>query len=172
MLERYSFIPVFTCLLSGLAWWSNQVKTTDLALASPSLIQKEGSVVSRRQAILEALDQIVAHEAYYHALYGRYTKTLSRTGVTIPKTIAFQYDIRVLEASPERLLVSAAEISTGNSSDVITINQDYVVDSNFPLPSVKNRTLSSAAQYQIPPTQKEEELQIEALQYDENDSKR
>jgi len=134
MIQRYSFIPIFFCLLLGLAWWSKQVKLEPGIQNRASEISNTNNSEARRLELLETFDRIVAYEHYYHSVYGHYTKLLNRIGFKISSFLTDYYDIRVIEASADRLLITAFSEDNGRMQDVISIDHDYQVHANFDLP--------------------------------------
>ena len=146
MLERYSFIPVFAGILGGLAWWSTQVGPTlpTRHLAGENH-QKRALNLTLRQELLEVMDGIVAHEHYYHSVYGRYTNLLPRVGVTIPPSISHVYDLRITEVHGDRFKVSAMAERGGDLPDLVTIDQNYEVTANFDLPPPRAQFLQTRA---------------------------
>jgi hypothetical protein len=147
MLLKYSFIPVITCLLGALAWWSLQVGVypLDPALIGPQSKVENPSLVSHRRELVETLDKVIAYEHYYHSVYGHFTKLVNKTGYTIPQSIMNIYDIRVAEASQDRILVTAISEVDGKVLDVASIDQDFQVHSNFRLPSPRSTYLKAHA---------------------------
>jgi hypothetical protein len=131
MIQKYSFIPVVALLLSGLAWWSAQLEQQKSLGVSK---QAQNQQVIRRQDLLETLDRVVAYERYYHSVYGHFTKLLNRIGYTPPDKVSDFYDIRVAEASLERLLVTAVSEENGRAFEIISVDQDYQVHANFEFP--------------------------------------
>lgn len=152
MLEKYSFVPIFTCLIGGVAWWSAQV--------GPSAQNGFGSVqpgdkrnvtqVAHRRELVEFLDRLVSYERYYHSVYGHYTKTIQKTGLLIPRSISASYDIRVTDATESRVLITAAAVGPSDSlADLASINQDYNFQSNFRLPPPRPSYLKAHAFKQL-----------------------
>src|SRR4051794_28343220 len=103
MLQKYSFIPVFSCLLSGLALWSSRVQTTPTVDTSLYSKDKDSfvGVISNRRVLIESLDRIVTYQYYYHSVYGRFTKLVHEIGFSLPRALTDLYDIKVVEASTE-----------------------------------------------------------------------
>ena len=126
--------------VSGLNWGSHRVELMmpdddSRALEGQQLLsQQDESDVDAHRDLLEALDGLVAYEHYYHSVYGHFTQFLQRVGYSIPETVADNYEIRVVEATPSRLLVSAFSEVNGKTVDVASADQDYRVNANFPLP--------------------------------------
>jgi hypothetical protein len=156
MFRKYSFIPMVFCILLGLTWWSTLVQTEfyqaeGIHSKSKTNIQK----LSRRE-VLETLDRIVAYEQYYHSVYGYFTKIINRTGFSVPAHLSDLYDIRIAEASKDKLLVTATVDDEGKVKDVISIDQDYQVRANFTLPEpsvgyIKERALKHLRLLQTAP---------------------
>lgn len=96
-----------------------------------------GSSLLSRQELLEVLDRVVTYEHYYRSVYGHYTKFLGRVGVWIPRNVQDAYEIRVVEASADRLLVTAVSEHGGRTSDMASIDQDFRLRSNFGFPGVR-----------------------------------
>lgn len=150
MLQRYAFIAVCIGMLSGLGIWSAHIELRRAQSRSPaenwsaanrqSLSTLEAGIGSpvrtmvQQRELLETLDKIVSYQHYYRSVYGHFTKILSRTGASIPKAISSIYEIRVSEATTDRLLISAFSEVAGKSVDQVTIDDDYVIKASFPLP--------------------------------------
>jgi len=167
MLERYSFIPVFTCLLGGVAWWTTQVGPT----SSPDMIGESVEKISAnknvlRRDLVEFLDRVVSYQYYYHSVYGKFSKSLSRVGLKVPQSLLHIYDVRVTDATADKLLVSAVEEADDKISDLISINQDFRIQANFKIPPPRASYLSGQALKYMrllkgaPPGQKLEEAGI------------
>jgi hypothetical protein len=146
MMLKYTFIPVFITLLGGLGWWAGQVQHSD------SLIQVE-TVGGRGKAshsayhveLVEVMDRIMVHQHYYHSIYGHFTKIINHIGVGLPKSITEHYDVRVTDASNDHLLVTAFSEENGKVIDLISIDQDFQVKSNFQLPPPRSEFLKAQA---------------------------
>lgn len=140
MLRKYSFILMLCCWLAFLAWRSERTQIQPRAAEPKSLVLEHPSVGAgpesgeHRLDAIELLDRIVAYEHYYRSVYGHFTKFLSRFGVSIPASVSGWYEIRVVEADGDRLLVTAISEVAGRTVDQISIDQDYRLRSNFPLP--------------------------------------
>src|SRR5689334_5411906 len=140
MFQRYSFVIFMVIALSATAWWAERFDVGEAAQASVEPFPSPDLSVStqsepQRRALLEVMDRIVEHEQFYRSVYGHYTKILNRLGVTVPANISDTYEIRVVEASAQGLLVSAIADSTGKTSDWASINQDFEVRSSFDPPA-------------------------------------
>ncbi|MGZ3699143.1 MAG: hypothetical protein ACXWPM_00945 [Bdellovibrionota bacterium] len=133
MFQRFSFIPVVFCLMAALAWWSSRVSvSSDLEVTASGL--PASVTVEHRQDLVEALEKIVSYEHYYRTVYGHFTKILSRTGFMVPEYLAGIYDIRVAEASADRLLVTAISETEGKKFDLASMDQLFQLHSNFEIP--------------------------------------
>ena len=160
MFRRYSFFIVIIAIFSGLTYWSDHVEhsyvgSQNLGAAQPvgfgrnfglGKLELESPV---RKELFEALDRIVAYEHYYRSIYGNFTQVLHRTGVGIPKSVAESYEIHVAAASKHRLLVTAFSEQEGRVVDLISINQDYEVISELPVPTPRVEYLQARAQKHI-----------------------
>ncbi len=129
MLQRFAFVFVFFGLFCGLAWWSSQLNQLT-PLGGPTQ-----NFVENRRSLVESLDRIVTYEQYYHSVYGHFTKLLSRIGLALSPQWMDAYDIRVTDASAERLLVTALSEVHGKVIDLVSIDQDFQIHANFELPS-------------------------------------
>lgn len=149
MWRRYSIIPVFFVLIAVVAWWANRVESSIREPASQVSQQENAdsqtALTAQRRELLEVLDRAVAYEFYYRSVYGHFTKLLHRVGVAIPQTIRDVYDIRVVEASSHRLLITAISEVEGRNVDLVSIDQDYRLNANFPLPAPRSEFLQSQA---------------------------
>ncbi len=147
MLQRQSFIPVFSCLIGGLAWWSSQVQSpirSNIPHLNLDPEVKRSQLVNRRE-LIETLDRLIAYQHYYHSVYGRFTKFINRTGFTLPRTVSEHYDVRIVDATVDRLLVNAFSEINGKVTDLISIDQDYQLHANFDLPSARPEYLKEQA---------------------------
>ncbi|MCM2322067.1 MAG: hypothetical protein NDJ90_02280 [Oligoflexia bacterium] len=156
MLQRYSFFVLFGLLTSGLAWWSRSVEPSVGAgerVPAAAVVKRpevsNASLEPQRRELLEVLDRIVAYEHYYHSVYGHFTKLLHRIGSSIPRSVGSIYEIRVIEATQERLLINALSEIDGKVSDIVSVDQDFKVHSSFPLPQPRAEFLRYRASRQL-----------------------
>jgi hypothetical protein len=162
MLRGYSFLIAVLLAFTGLAWWSHHLGFASLTasqapdapsgasladLSDPE--QDPAQVSANRREVLEALDRIVAYERYYHSVYGHFTKFLNRIGYTLPKSVSDVYEVRVAEASQTALVATAVSESKGRTGDVISIDQDYHLNSSFSLPEPRLEYLRANAMRQL-----------------------
>jgi len=126
MLRRYSFILIFFCWITGLGWWAKKVESSP----KPPETQAAAPRGDYRLDAIEVLDRIVAYEHYYRSVYGHFTHFLNRVGVLIPSGVSSTFEIRVVEAVGDRLLVTAVSEVGGKTADQISIDQDYQIRSN------------------------------------------
>ena len=156
MFQRYSFFPIFLFLLAGLQWWAHRVESLThvdpppiLAIPGVGPSKDTGKRVqietSKRLDLVEALERIVAYEHYYRSVYGHFTKLVNRVGFKVPRTIGSLYDIRVVDATKDRLLVNAFSEVDGKTDDMLSIDQDYEVRANFTVPSPRAEYLRISA---------------------------
>lgn len=139
MLRPYSFFLIFGGILLGLGWGSKQVQeihsaNTLVEGSSHLLGVPSGSPQDSQRELVEVLDRIVVYQHYYHSVYGRFTKLLNKIGFIIPIRLSELYDIRIEKASADQLLIIAVSEGNGAKPDLISIDQDYQVHSNFTLP--------------------------------------
>lgn len=132
MKNNFSFAILMVLLLGGLGWWGRMVEGPG-AWARASSSEQGRSVESKRK-VLEVLDQLVTYELYYRSVYGRFTKIVSRLGLSIPHDVSKSFEINVAEVSDDRLVVTAFSEINGRTMDEISIDQDYQVHSNFKIP--------------------------------------
>ncbi len=140
MLRRFLFIPFVCAWIGGLAFWadpSSSSPTLFEPLTAASTSTRLSPTEVSRQELVELLDRIVGYERYFHSVYGHYTKFLNRVGVWIPRSVQDHYEIRVIEATPGHLLVNAVSEQNGKTIDLVSIDQDYRLRSNFQLPVVR-----------------------------------
>ncbi len=142
MLRRFLFIPFVCAWIGGLALWSDQSSSSQVPTTfSSATINPTSSKLSptdlSRQELVELLDRVVGYEQYFRSVYGHYTKFLTRVGISIPRTVQDHYEIRVVEATPDHLLVSAVSEQNGRTIDLVSIDQDYRLRSNFQFPLVR-----------------------------------
>lgn len=146
MLRRYSFIPVFSILIGILVFWSSKyeksLESAENPKKSETLTSKSDS---NRQELIENLDRIVAYQHYFHSVYGHFTKVLNKIGFHIPQGLTQLYEIRVVEASSDRLLISAFSESEGKVTDLVSIDQDFQIHANFKVPEPRLEYLKAQA---------------------------
>lgn len=123
---------MITLLLGGLTWWSSHIEDSKKVRVSEL---PQGQELNRRLDLVEALDRVVTYEHYYHSVYGHFTKLLYRIGYSPPHHVSDYYDVRVAEASRDRLLVTAVSEEDGRGLEIISVDQDYQVHANFALPA-------------------------------------
>ena len=87
------------------------------------------------QILTEAVDRLVDEEIHHRTAYGYYTKILSRLGFILPRELAVTYGIRVVEASQDRLLITAFAERRGYTEDLFSIDQSYELISHQVLPA-------------------------------------
>lgn len=143
---RYSFAVFLLLLVSGLGWWahfvlkpssnaSNQMRSFyAFSFDEPKRADTVKSEILKRD-LLEFLDRLVSYELYYRSLYGRFTKMVSRVGMSIPQRISKDYEIQVIEATNDRLLIRAFSEADHGVVEQVSINQNYEVEANFSLPA-------------------------------------
>ncbi|MBI2712818.1 MAG: hypothetical protein HYX41_08200 [Bdellovibrio sp.] len=137
MVERYSFIPIFTLLMGGAAWWSTQVGPMGQGdLQSKGGIEASTSHhMNRRRELIEFLDRAVTFERYFHSYYQRYSSNLQKTGLRVPVGVKNSYDLRVSDVGSGKVLITASgRPGSDNANDLVSINQDYDLQANFKIP--------------------------------------
>jgi hypothetical protein len=154
MKQNFSFAVLIVLLLSGLGWWgkgiegaTSSVKSSASAVSLPAsgVADVQSNSSNSQREVLEALDHLVSYELYYRSVYGRFTKILSRVGFVIPRELAQLYEIRVSEATEDRLLVTAFSEVGGRLLDQVSINQDFEVRANFRIPAPRLEFLRARA---------------------------
>jgi hypothetical protein len=145
MVRQYFFLPFFFISILALGWLSNLEQMKNLA--SRSLVSDSEDAAQRviRQELMEDLDRLVSYEHYYHSLNGRFTLLLNRVGLPFSSRVSAEYDIRVLIASSDHLLVNAVSEKNGKIIDVVSVDQDYQVHANFQLPVPRRPHLKANA---------------------------
>jgi hypothetical protein len=119
---------------------SNHLSSADLkAAAHPQL----------RLDLLEALDRVITYEHYYHSVYGHFTQVLNRLGFRISRELGTEYELRITEATKDRLGVTAFSEIDGRVADLVSIDQDYKLHSNFPIPVPRESYLRAKAVQQL-----------------------
>lgn len=149
---RISFILVFPLLLVILAIWTHRVEQEGVgrhAMSELTPSAQDPGVITQRRELVEALDRIVSYENYYRNVYGHYTQLLSRAGVSIPPRLNGIFDIRVSDASAERLLVTAFSEVRGQVVDLVSIDQNCDLRANFPIPTPRPDYLRAQAYRQL-----------------------
>jgi hypothetical protein len=153
MIRRYTYIPIVFLILSALAWWSTRVESSiprdlqaePLAAGEVPLPETIGREATTRRQLVEVLDRLVAYQHYYHSVYGRFTKLLSRVGYSVPREVSEHYEIRVVEATEAHLLITAMTEVDGKVTDLVSIDQDFAVKSNASLPTPQKDYLKIVA---------------------------
>lgn len=131
-------------LILAVCWWVPHPQGKSLTEISVE-IQKQAEV---RRTLLESLDRIVRYQKYYAEVHGKFTRDLNRLPVPDRQTASSEIDIRkfyeisVLDARPNRILVLATGISNG---DRVTIDEGHRVSANFILPSPSRTYLEEEA---------------------------
>ncbi len=157
MRNSYSFIFCCLLLLGVLKGWSKIVPTqidldSEHPLSVPVTIPLVASVSTEqtlaRRDLLESLHHLVARENYYRSVYGKFTPHLGRVGYAIPSKVSESYEVRVVEASETRLLISAFETESGSEKqgDLASIDQFYHLEANFAPPMPRPEFLRVQAQ--------------------------
>lgn len=155
MSHRYSLIVLFVFLIAGLAWWgryvpgsvatsseflgatlneSLTVRTDPMhGLGSQTEVIDTGKDALRRE-LLEALDRLITYELYYRSIYGRFTKLMSRVGMTLPQRVSQVYQIQIVEATADRLRIAAFSDAERGKPEYVTVDQDFKIQANFKIP--------------------------------------
>ncbi|HAR41462.1 MAG TPA: hypothetical protein DCS07_02330 [Bdellovibrionales bacterium] len=94
--------------------------------------------------LIEALDQLVSAQHEFKKSHGHFTKLLNRVGYVIPATVADSIALNVQE-SGSRLLITATSEEKGEVHDQLTIDQDFKLHANFPLPAPRSEYLRNQA---------------------------
>jgi hypothetical protein len=132
------------CLVVSLSWWIPHPQGKSLTEISVG-IEKQ---VQMRRALLETLDRMVRYQKYYAELNGKFTRDLTRLPVPDRQTASRDFDINkfyeisVLDARPNRILLLATGIENG---DRVTIDEGHRVSANFILPSPAKSYLEEEA---------------------------
>jgi hypothetical protein len=146
MLHRYSIVVVFGCMLAGVNWWAQSLGSQSVRdLASASLAPTPQMQSNKRRELLEVLDRLVSYQHYYRSVYGHFTKILNRVGVVIPRGISENYEIQIVEATAERLVIEAISEENGKVTDQVSIDQNYQLKANFKLPPPRPEFLRTMA---------------------------
>lgn len=131
-------------LVIAASWWVPHPQGKSLTEISVE-IQKQADV---RRQLLESLDRIVRYQKYYSEVHGKFTRDLNRLPVPDRQTASSEIDIRkfyeisVLDARPNRILVLATGIGNG---DRVTIDEGHRVSANFILPAPSRSYLEDEA---------------------------
>lgn len=149
MSGRLSYPIVLGVLLSTLGWWAQAIQSPQERPQDSGLKSSASSLSSdqtlRQRELVETLDHLVAYEHYYRSVYGHFTKLLNRIGCQIPKRVMKNYEIRVAEASSEKLVITAFSEIDGKTADLISIDQEFEVHANFALPLPRPEHLRARA---------------------------
>jgi hypothetical protein len=88
----------------------------------------------KRRALVEWLDRLVEHEHYYRQANGRFSQLLARLALPVPAALGDAYQVQITEAGPEQLRIVAFSERDADAEDRVTIDQDFDLRANFPLP--------------------------------------
>ncbi len=141
MLRRYFFILVFLPLMGVMAWVSSRVGVSAIPgrgefSALPASVSYPPQVRARQQA-LELMDQLVFEQHYFRSVEGRFTSDLSRLRLAFPLKVAAGLDVRVEEATRDRLYLTAKLLqreSESGGQDLVSIDETFQLKTSFPLP--------------------------------------
>lgn len=152
MRERTFFALVLLLLFGTMASWSHRlenrlarVQVSSEGRRATATVAEPISRAQSRRDLLEVLDRLVAYEHYYHSVYGHFTKLIHRTGFVIPSQILANYAVHVSEASDDRLVAFGTSELEGRTVDVVSVDQDFRVQANFPLPAPRADFLKAQA---------------------------
>jgi hypothetical protein len=149
MSRQYFFLPLFFVLILVLGWFSSwgQIESSQFNQLTTSLTGTPQSGVSQelRQELIENLDRLVSYQHYYHSLNGRFTLVLNRIGLPLSLRVSSEYDVRVLVASSDELLIHAVSEKNGKVLDRVSIDQDYKIHANFLIPAPRRSYLRATA---------------------------
>ena len=106
---------------------------------------KQASLQGSRRKMLELLDQLVRSEWAYQKKTGRFTHLLSKVPHFFFSPADFEFEVRVLEARADQLLVGAFSESSEGLSDQAWVNERYELRANFLLPQPSPDYLKSVA---------------------------
>lgn len=148
MWRKNTFLPIFSCLLAGLAWWSSyqghSIAEVQPFSAEDQLVYRdpssegneteESTLEKQRLDLLEALDHLAREEHAYHDRKGRYSYVLLHKALPTLGSLAPYYEVRITEASEDRFIVSAFSEDNGRMKDAVTVDQNFNVRANFPIP--------------------------------------
>jgi hypothetical protein len=152
MLRGISFLLFTVAMIAALAHWQVRLESASASLTPhgarpPGALtgpRPDASPETRRQ-LIEVLDRLVSYQQYYREVYGHYTRLLGRIGYAIPDPVSRVFEVRVLEASTDRLLITAFSEEDGKTADVLTIDQDFRLQANFELPAPSPEFLRAQA---------------------------
>lgn len=99
--------------------------------ATQPVLARRALQAAQRAELVEVLDRVVAGEHEFQAVYGRFTRVIGQTGVSIPLSLVRAYEIVVTEATSDRLRVNALSEWNGQTEDVATIDQDFSLHASF-----------------------------------------
>lgn len=87
-----------------------------------------------RRDLVEGLDGIVEQEHYYRSLHGRFAKDWESLGISPTLVVSRHFEIHIVEADADRLLISALAEVDGKLADMASIDHRFELQANFPLP--------------------------------------
>lgn len=142
MRQKCFFIIFIILSIAAIGWWgkcvpgasSSEEFSRSQVTHTEQGLDIELSNESLRRELLEVLDRLVTYERYYRSIYGRFTKMVSRVGLTIPLRLTQAYQIQVIEATTDQLLISAFTESGNEKLEQVSIDQNYEVRANFKIP--------------------------------------
>jgi hypothetical protein len=121
------------CLVVSLCWLLPNPQGKSLSELNAQMEKQ----IQVRRSLLESLDRMVRYQKYYSEIHGKFTRDLQRLPVPDRQTASQEvdinkyYEISVLDARPNRFLLLATGIETG---DRVTIDEGHRVSANFVLP--------------------------------------
>lgn len=146
--QRVIFFSFVFSLIGLLAWLSDRdywVNQSNGSSSAPSVEMGQENLLQRREAqrseLLETLDRIVVFEHYYRSVHGRFTRLVNRTGLSFSKELSKLYDIRVSQATSDRLLVTAFSEGNGKTEDVASLDENFQLHANFAIPAPREEYL-------------------------------
>lgn len=152
MFRRYAYILFLTALAATLKMGSRDHRHDD-DLDWAETAQQHTQVFTiydeDRRELLEAMDQIVEGENYYHSVFGRFTPNLSDLEFALPEAIQGRYEVGVSESSETKLLVAAYSLKSdrlASGSDQVSLDQFYRLNANFPIPQPRSEYLRARAE--------------------------
>jgi hypothetical protein len=129
-------------------------RSVSAALQSSQVLIQYHPRIRARQQLVELLDRVVFEQHIFRSLEGRFTSDLTRLNVSLPLSVLTGYDIRVEEATRDRLRISARILPSqasegvsdgtnqsplsnqweGEIQDSISVNEKFDVLASFPIP--------------------------------------
>lgn len=136
MLRHYSFLPVVSFLLIGLAWLSSGIQSfSNIGPREKWKLNSDLKIqATYRRALIESMDRAVVLEHYYHSVHGKFADSLKKAGYELPSVIQRNFSVKVLDATEDKLQITCFALRDGKEEEVASIDQDFNLNAKFEVP--------------------------------------